>query len=40
MARDRESFKDAEGQPQFWAQFREWNLSPEVPDALFAVTSP
>jgi hypothetical protein len=28
----------AEGQPQFWAQFSEWNLSPEVPDSLFAFT--
>ena len=28
----------AEGQPQFWAQFREWNLSPELPDSLFAFT--
>lgn len=30
----------AEGQPQFWAQFTEWNLSPEVPDPLFTFTPP
>jgi hypothetical protein len=29
-----------EGQPQFWAQFSEWNLSPEVPDSLFVFTPP
>src|SRR5215475_6618775 len=29
-----------EGQPQFWAQFSEWNLAPEVPDALFVFTPP
>jgi hypothetical protein len=34
------TYKDAEGQPQFWAQFSEWNLSPEVPDSLFAFTPP
>jgi hypothetical protein len=28
----------AEGQPQFWAQFSQWNLAPEVPDSLFAFT--
>lgn len=30
----------AEGQPQFWAQFSDWNLSPEVPDSLFVFTPP
>jgi hypothetical protein len=30
----------AEGQPQFWAQFSDWNLTPEVPDTLFAFTPP
>jgi hypothetical protein len=34
------TYRDAEGQPQFWAQFREWNLSPDVPDSLFAFTPP
>jgi hypothetical protein len=29
-----------EGRPQFWAQFSEWNLAPEVPDALFVFTPP
>ena len=28
------------GQPQFWAQFSEWNLSPAVPDSLFVFTPP
>jgi hypothetical protein len=32
------TYTRAEGQPQFWAQFSEWNLSPEVPDSLFAFT--
>jgi hypothetical protein len=30
------TYKRAEGQPQFRAQFKEWNLSPEVSDATFA----
>jgi hypothetical protein len=30
----------AEGQPQFWAQFSDWNLSPDVPDSLFVFTPP
>ena len=25
---------------QFWAQFGEWNLAPEVPDTLFVFTPP
>ena len=29
------TYRRSEGQPQFWAQFRDWNFSPEVPDALF-----
>jgi hypothetical protein len=29
-----------DGRPQFWAQFGEWNLAPEVPDALFVFTPP
>jgi hypothetical protein len=34
------TYKAAEGQPQFWAQFSDWNLSPDVPDAQFAFTPP
>ena len=34
------TYKEAAGQPQFWAQFSDWNLSPEVPDSLFAFTPP
>jgi hypothetical protein len=29
------TYRRSEGQPQFRAQFRDWNFSPEVPDALF-----
>jgi hypothetical protein len=29
-----------DGRPRFWAQFSEWNLAPEVPDALFVFTPP
>jgi hypothetical protein len=34
------TYKNAEGQPQFWAQFNNWNLSPDVPDSLFVFTPP
>jgi hypothetical protein len=34
------TYKATEGQPQFWAQFSDWSLSPEVPDAQFAFTPP
>jgi hypothetical protein len=34
------TYKAAEGQPQFRAQFSDWNLSPDVPDTLFAFTPP
>lgn len=34
------TYKHAEGVPQFWAQFRDWNFAPEVPDSLFAFTPP
>jgi hypothetical protein len=34
------TYKHAEGQPQFWAQFSEWNLFPDVPDSLSAFTPP
>jgi len=32
------TYRTAEGQPQFWAQFSDWNLSPDVSDAQFAFT--
>ena len=32
------TYKREDGQPQFWANFREWNLSPETPDSLFTFT--
>jgi hypothetical protein len=32
------TYKEAEGQPQFWAQFSDWNLSPDVSDAQFVFT--
>ena len=34
------TYRRADGRPQFWAQFSDWNLSPEVPDTLFAFTPP
>ncbi|MGH8068197.1 MAG: DUF2092 domain-containing protein [Candidatus Entotheonellia bacterium] len=34
------TYKKAEGQPQFWAQFSDWNLSPNVPDSLFVFSPP
>jgi hypothetical protein len=34
------TYARAEGQPQFRAQFREWNFSPNAPEALFAFTPP
>jgi|Tabmets5t2r1_1033131.scaffolds.fasta_scaffold50441_2 hypothetical protein len=34
------TYRAAEGQPQFWAQFGDWNLSPDVPDERFAFTPP
>src|SRR5882724_8523896 len=34
------TYRAAEGQPQFWAQFSDWNLSPDVSDAQFAFTPP
>ena len=34
------TYKQADGRPQFWAQLSDWNLAPEVPDALFAFTPP
>ena len=34
------TYTRAEGQPQFRAQFSEWNLSPNAPDSLFTFTPP
>ena len=34
------TYKREEGRPQFWAQFSEWSLAPEVPDTLFVFTPP
>lgn len=34
------TYKREDGRPQFWAQFSEWNLAPEVPDTLFVFTPP
>jgi hypothetical protein len=33
-------YKQREGEPQFRAQFSNWNLSPKVSDSLFAFTPP
>jgi hypothetical protein len=32
------TYKNAEGDPQFRAQFSDWNLAPEIRDAQFAFT--
>jgi hypothetical protein len=32
------TYKRANGQPQFWANFHDWNFAPEVPDTLFTFT--
>jgi hypothetical protein len=29
------TYKLADGRPQFWAQFSDWNFSPQSPDSLF-----
>ncbi len=34
------TYKAEDGQPQFWAQFSDWNLSPAVTDATFTFTPP
>ena len=34
------TYKNADGQPQFRAQFSDWNLAPTVNDAEFAFTPP
>lgn len=32
------TYKLENGQPQFWADFRDWNFAPETPDSLFTFT--
>jgi len=34
------TYRDAVGQPQFWAQFADWNLAPDTPDSRFGFTPP
>ena len=34
------TYKDETGQPQYWADLSNWNLAPEVSDALFTFTPP
>lgn len=34
------TYTKLEGQPQFWAQFVEWNFSPEFADSTFTVSAP
>ena len=34
------TYKDETGQPQFWADLSNWNLAPEVSDALFTFVPP
>jgi hypothetical protein len=34
------TYKNAEGDPQFRAQFSDWNLAPEIREAQFAFTPP
>jgi len=34
------TYKNEPGQPQFWAEFTDWNLTPKVSDANFTFTPP
>lgn len=34
------TYKNEDGQPQFWANFSDWNLSPNAPESLFVFTPP
>lgn len=34
------TYKNEPGQPQFWAEFTDWNLKPKVSDATFTFTPP
>lgn len=34
------TYRFADGQPQFWAQFSNWNFTPDIPDSQFVFTPP
>ena len=34
------TYKNEEGQPQYWAKFSEWNLLPNPPESLFTLDIP
>lgn len=34
------TYKKAKGEPQFWAEFSDWNLAPAIEDSTFLVTPP
>lgn len=34
------TYKHEEGQPQYWANFSDWNLSPDPPTSLFSLELP
>ena len=34
------TYRDEEGQPRFWADFENWNMTPAVADADFTFTPP
>ena len=34
------SYREIEGQPQFWAQFIEWDFSPDLSDTTFTFSPP
>jgi len=34
------TYKHEEGQPQYWADFSDWNLSPNPPETLFSLDIP
>lgn len=34
------TYKDEAGQPQFWADFSDWNLAPDISDSLFVFNPP
>ena len=34
------TYKKAKGEPQFWAQFSDWNLAPAIDDSTFLAKPP
>jgi hypothetical protein len=34
------TYKEDKGQPQFWAEFSNWNLAPEISEGLFVFSPP